>query len=41
MIGEYIGKIYHEVKRRPRYAIEKDLFSHQMIEPKELNALVK
>ena len=27
IIGEYIGKVYHEVKHRPRYAIEKDTFS--------------
>ncbi|MCM2533099.1 glycosyltransferase family 2 protein [Neobacillus pocheonensis] len=27
IIGEYIGKIYQEVKRRPRYSIEKDLYS--------------
>lgn len=27
IIGEYIGKIYSEVKRRPRYAIEMDIFS--------------
>ncbi|OIK15653.1 glycosyltransferase [Bacillus sp. MUM 116] len=27
IIGEYIGKIYFEVKKRPRYAIEKDSFS--------------
>ena len=25
IIGEYIGKVYHEVKSRPRYAIEKDI----------------
>lgn len=23
LIGEYIGKIYQEVKRRPRYVVEK------------------
>jgi glycosyltransferase involved in cell wall biosynthesis len=27
IIGEYIGKIYQEVKRRPRYAVEKDLYT--------------
>jgi glycosyltransferase involved in cell wall biosynthesis len=27
IIGEYIGKIYHETKQRPRYAIEKDLYT--------------
>lgn len=37
MIGEYIGKIYQEVKRRPKFAIETDTFSNQTIgnQPKE------
>ena len=26
VIGEYIGKIYNETKKRPKYIIEKDLF---------------
>jgi polyisoprenyl-phosphate glycosyltransferase len=32
IIGEYIGKIYREVKLRPRYAIETDLFTVKVIE---------
>jgi polyisoprenyl-phosphate glycosyltransferase len=31
IIGEYIGKIYHEVKRRPKFAIEIDTFSYHNI----------
>ncbi|MCQ2570348.1 MAG: glycosyltransferase, partial [Limosilactobacillus sp.] len=27
VIGEYVGKIFTEVKHRPRYSIEEDLFS--------------
>ncbi|WP_199426502.1 glycosyltransferase family 2 protein [Thermaerobacillus caldiproteolyticus] len=30
LIGEYIGKIYQEVKRRPRFTIEENLYSRQM-----------
>ncbi|MGN7943263.1 MULTISPECIES: glycosyltransferase family 2 protein [Bacillaceae] len=34
LIGEYIGKIYKEAKRRPKYSIDIDTFSmaHQLIE---------
>ena len=28
MVGEYIGKIYHEVKGRPKFAVETDTFSN-------------
>lgn len=28
MVGEYIGKIYHEVKGRPKFVIETDTFSN-------------
>lgn len=31
MMGEYIGKIYKEVKRRPRYLVEKLPISHQIL----------
>lgn len=31
IVGEYIGKIYSEVKQRPRYIIEKDIF-HDSLE---------
>jgi hypothetical protein len=26
-VGEYVGKIFNEVKQRPRYIIEEDLYS--------------
>lgn len=34
LIGEYIGKVYKEAKRRPKYSIDIDTFSmaHQLIE---------
>lgn len=28
LIGEYIGKIYQEVKRRPRFTIEENLYNN-------------
>ncbi|MFB6468131.1 glycosyltransferase family 2 protein [Cytobacillus sp. Hz8] len=31
IIGEYIGKIYQEVKHRPRFAVEKDTFSNHTV----------
>lgn len=41
IVGEYIGKIYHEVKRRPRYAIEKDLYSVHEKNQQHNEAVVK
>ncbi|PGY08337.1 glycosyltransferase family 2 protein [Bacillus sp. AFS031507] len=41
IIGEYIGKIYHEVKRRPRYAVEKDLYSRLLVEQLQKAAVEK
>ncbi|MCQ6279383.1 glycosyltransferase family 2 protein [Bacillus sp. EB600] len=41
LIGEYIGKIYHEVKRRPRYAIEKDLFTFSVREQDPQETVLK
>ncbi|PKR86216.1 glycosyltransferase family 2 protein [Heyndrickxia camelliae] len=32
LIGEYIGKIYEETKGRPRFAIETDLYSNEMVQ---------
>ncbi len=33
ILGEYIGKIYQETKRRPKYAVETDLFTK--LEPRK------
>lgn len=41
MIGEYVGKIYHEVKRRPRYSIETDTFSIHLKGEQHVNAVLK
>jgi hypothetical protein len=30
IVGEYIGKIYSEVKQRPRYIIEKDTLNSSL-----------
>ncbi|MBT2736452.1 glycosyltransferase family 2 protein [Bacillus sp. ISL-7] len=40
IIGEYIGKIYHEVKRRPRYAVEKDLYTNLLEVKKQSEAVI-
>ncbi|MEH7095021.1 glycosyltransferase family 2 protein [Neobacillus vireti] len=41
IIGEYIGKIYREVKRRPRYAIEVDRFSTQVVKENDRELVLK
>ncbi len=41
MIGEYVGKIYNEVKRRPKFSIEMDTFSNQTIGNQPREAVLK
>ena len=41
MIGEYVGKIYNEVKRRPKFSIEMDTFSNQAIGNQPREAVLK
>ncbi|MEC1067510.1 glycosyltransferase family 2 protein [Priestia megaterium] len=37
LVGEYIGKIFNEVKQRPKYAIERDLYTkHSLDKQKDL-----
>ncbi len=35
MVGQYIGKIYMEVKQRPRYNIEKVLEGESLVKEQE------
>jgi len=32
LVGEYIGKIFNEVKQRPKYAIERDLYTKHSLD---------
>ncbi|MCM3182569.1 glycosyltransferase family 2 protein [Priestia megaterium] len=32
LVGEYIGKIFNEVKQRPKYAIERDLYTKRSLD---------
>lgn len=32
LVGEYIGKIFNEVKQRPKYAIERDLYTKHLLD---------
>lgn len=34
VIGEYVGKIFNEVKRRPRFTIERDIYTEKTLKEK-------
>lgn len=35
VIGEYVGKIFNEVKHRPRFTIERDIYTEKTLKEKE------
>lgn len=37
ILGEYIGKIFAEIKNRPKYFVEMDLFSNPLLENRPIS----